>query len=311
MPVERGGNGASRNGKTEQNSVKVTVKDFANHVKPTWCPGCGDFGVLNALKRALVQLEIAPHQAAVISGIGCGSKIVDYMRVNGFMTLHGRPLPVATGVKLANPSLHVIVVSGDGDGYGIGGNHFLHTARRNPNLTHIVENNQIYALTKGQYSPTSQRGFKSTTSPQGAAEQPVNPLLVALAAGATFVARGFAGEPKQLADLIAQGIQHKGYALIDALQPCPTFNKVNTYEWYAQRIYRVDEEDGYDPTDFERAWRTAREWGERIPVGVVYRSEEMPSYEHYVPALEEGPVVHHPFDKVDEALFDALKREYM
>lgn len=307
MPGE---NGASRNG-AGGGVATVTVRDFANHVKPSWCPGCGDFGILNALKRALAQLGIAPHQAAVISGIGCGSKIVDYMRVNGFMTLHGRPLAVATGVKLANPDLHVIVVNGDGDGYGIGGNHFLHTARRNPDITHVVENNQIYALTKGQYSPTSERGFKSTTSPRGAAEQPVNPLLVALAAGATFVARGFAGEPKELADLIAQGIQHKGYALIDALQPCPTFNKRNTYEWYAERIYRVEEEPGYDPSDLERAWRTARQWGERIPVGVVYRREEIPSYETYVPALAEGPVVHHPFDKVDEALFDALRREYM
>lgn len=308
MPNKNGVNRASRNG--HASAPRLTVRSFANHVKPSWCPGCGDFGVLTALKQALVQLDIAPHEAAVISGIGCGSKIVDYMRINGFMTLHGRPLAVATGVKLANPDLHVIVVNGDGDGYGIGGNHFMHTARRNPDMTHIVENNQIYALTKGQYSPTSDRGFKTSTSPEGAAELPVNPLLLALAAGATFVARGFAGEPKHLASLIAAGIRHKGYALIDVLQPCVTFNKVNTYEWYADRIVRVDEEEDYDPSNFETAWRTARLWGERIPVGIVYQRDDVPSYEEFVPALKEGPVVGDPFAKVDEAVFEELKLEY-
>lgn len=308
MPGADGTTSASRNGRKDTQGL--TVRSFANHVKPTWCPGCGDFGVLTALKQALVQLEIWPHEAAVISGIGCGSKIVDYMRINGFMTLHGRPLAVATGVKLANPSLHVIVVNGDGDGYGIGGNHFMHTARRNPDITHIVENNQIYALTKGQYSPTSDRGFKTSTSPDGAAELPVNPLLLALACGATFVARGFAGEPKHLASLIAAGIRHKGYALVDVLQPCVTFNKVNTYEWYAERIYRVDEETGYDPADFDAAWRMAQQWGDRIPVGIIYQREGIPSYEEFVPALKEGPVVHQPFAKVDEAVFERLKLEY-
>lgn len=303
-------NDVSKNG-DGRTSVNLSVKDFANHVKSSWCPGCGDFGVMAALKQALVQLGIPPHRAAVISGIGCGSKIVDYMRVNGFMTLHGRPLPVATGVKLANPDLHVIVVNGDGDGYGIGGNHFMHTARRNPDITHVVENNQIYALTKGQYSPTSERGFKTSTSPQGAAEHPVNPLLLALAAGATFIARGFAGEPKQLASLIAAGIQHKGYALIDVLQPCVTFNKLNTYEWYAERIFRVDELEGYDPGDFEAAWRTALMWGDQIPVGIIYRREDLSSYEAFVPALERGPVVHDPFERVDEAVFASLKQEYV
>lgn len=303
-------NGTSHNGASSAPAVKVSVKDFANHVKSSWCPGCGDFGVLTALKQALAELGIAPHQAAVISGIGCGSKIVDYMRVNGFMTLHGRPLAVATGVKLANPDLHVIVVNGDGDGYGIGGNHFIHTVRRNPNITHVVENNQIYALTKGQYSPTSDKGFKTSTSPDGAAETPINPILLALAAGATFVARGFAGEPKHLAQLIAAGIRHRGYALIDVLQPCVTFNKVNTYEWYGERIYRLEEGE-YDPTDFGRAWRVAAEWGERIPVGIIYRRDDIPPYDDSVPALQRGPVVHRPFDIIDEELFASLKREYM
>jgi len=301
---------SSRNGKSAAPDQQLTLKDFANRVKSSWCPGCGDFGVLTALKQALVELGIAPHQAAVISGIGCGSKIVDYMRVNGFMTLHGRPLAVATGVKLANPDLHVIVVNGDGDGYGIGGNHFLHTARRNPDITHVVENNQIYALTKGQYSPTSDRGFKTSTSPDGAAEFPVNPLLIALAAGATFVARSFAGEPKHLAQMIAAGIRHRGYALIDVLQPCVTFNKINTYEWYAERIYRVDDDGAYDPSDFAQAWRTASLWGERIPIGIIFQRDDVPPYDEHVPALKRGPVVHRPFDIVDEERFASLKRAY-
>ncbi|HLA19290.1 MAG TPA: thiamine pyrophosphate-dependent enzyme, partial [Dehalococcoidia bacterium] len=171
----------------------------------TWCAGCGDFAILKALKLALADLSIEPYQALVVSGIGCGSKLPDYMTINGYMTIHGRPLPVATAAKLANPELQVVVVNGDGDSYGIGGNHFVQTCRRNPNITQIVENNQIYGLTKGQYSPTSDKGFVTTTSPDGAIELAFNPMSVALAAGATFIARAFAGEPKHLAQLIAEG----------------------------------------------------------------------------------------------------------
>ncbi|HEY8415504.1 MAG TPA: thiamine pyrophosphate-dependent enzyme, partial [Thermaerobacter sp.] len=182
---------------------KLTVQAYASDHRPTWCPGCGDYGILNALKKALVDLEIWPHEVMIVSGIGCGSKLPDYISANGFMTIHGRPLAVATGIKLANPKLHVIVVHGDGDGYGIGGNHWLHAMRRNIDLTDIVENNQIYALTKGQYSPTSERGFKTTTSPTGAPEDPVLPTRVAFASGATFIARAFAGEPNQMAAIFA------------------------------------------------------------------------------------------------------------
>ena len=270
--------------------TRLDPKIFDATADVTWCAGCGDFAVLKALKLALADLAIEQHQALVVSGIGCGSKLPDYMTVNGYMTIHGRPLPVATGVKLANPQMHVVVVNGDGDSYGIGGNHFVQACRRNPDITQIVENNQIYGLTKGQYSPTSDKGSITTTSPDGSIELAFNPMAVALAGGATFIARAFAGEPKHLAQLIAAGIQHRGYALIDVLQPCVTFNRVNTYDWYRQRIYHLEDQD-YDPTDREAAWAKAHEWEERIPLGIVYRAEGLPTYEDQVATLRGGSPV--------------------
>ena len=257
----------------------------------TWCIGCGDFAILRALKLALADTRIAPHEVLIVSGIGCGSKLPDYMNANGYMTIHGRPLAIATGAKLANPDLHVLVVDGDGDAYGIGGNHFIHAARRNPNITHVVENNQVYGLTKGQYSPTSDSGFATTTSPDGAIEMAVNPVATAIAMGATFVARGFSGEPRHMAQIIAQGIRHRGYALIDVLQPCVTFNRVNTYDWYRSRIYHLEEEPGYDSEDRSAAWDKANEWGDRIPVGIIYRADGVPTYEDQVLALRDGSPV--------------------
>ena len=271
--------------------TKIDAKVYDTTVEVTWCAGCGDYAILKALKLALAELGIAPHQVLLVSGIGCGSKLPDYMNANGYMTIHGRPLAVATGAKLANPELHVIVVNGDGDSYGIGGNHFLHTCRRNPNITQIVENNQIYGLTKGQYSPTSDAGFITTTSPDGAFEAALNPAAVALAAGATFIARSFSGDPKHLAEVIAQGVRHRGYALIDVLQPCVTFNRVNTYAWYRERVYHLEEEQGYDHSDRTAAWHKAQEWGERIPVGVIYQVDGVPPYEEQVRALEDGSPV--------------------
>ena len=270
--------------------TRLDPKTFEAATEITWCAGCGDFGILRALTIALADLAIELHQALVVSGIGCGSKLPDYMNINGYMTIHGRPLPVATAAKLANPDLHVIVVDGDGDAYGIGGNHFVQVCRRNPNITQIVENNQIYGLTKGQYSPTSDKGFVTTTSPDGAIELAFNPMAIALAAGATFIARAFSGEPKHMAKVIAEGITHRGYALIDVLQPCVTYNKVNTYDWYRKRIYHLENET-YDPADREAAWAKAREWEERIPLGILYRGEGLPTYEDQVRALEGGSPV--------------------
>lgn len=285
--------------------TRLDAKLFDATTEVTWCAGCGDFAILRALKLALAELGIEPYQALVVSGIGCGSKLPDYMHVNAYLTNHGRPIPVATAAKLANPDLHVIATSGDGDSYGIGGNHFVQSCRRNPNITQIVENNQIYGLTKGQYSPTSEKGFITTTSPDGAIELAFNPMAIALAAGATFIARGFAGEPKHLAELIAQGIQHRGYALIDVLQPCVTFNRVNTYSWYRQRVYHLEDE-GYDPSDRDAAWEKAHEWEERIPLGVLYRMEGQPTYEDQVKALAGGS----PVSRVNDLARDPRPQQY-
>jgi 2-oxoglutarate ferredoxin oxidoreductase subunit beta len=268
----------------------VDLQAFEEKADVTWCPGCGDFGILRGLKLALTELGVKPHEAVLVTGIGCGSKIPDYMNINGYMTIHGRPLAVATGAKLANPELTVIVMNGDGDSYGIGGNHFIHTCRRNPDITHIVEDNQVYGLTKGQYSPTSEQGFVTSTSPDGSIERALNPMAVALAAGATFGARSFAGDPKHVAKMTIEGMKHRGYALIDVLQPCVTFNHVNTYEWYRERVYHLDEE-GHDPSDKQAAWLKAQEWGDRIPIGVLYQSDELLAYEDQVSALSGGTPV--------------------
>ena len=287
------------------------MKSFDNGIRPSWCPGCGDFAILTALKNAFVAENIHPHEVMIVSGIGCGSKLPDYIHANGFMTIHGRPLPVATGIHLAHHEMHVVVVDGDGDAYGIGGNHLLHTLRRNPNLTHIVENNQIYALTKGQYSPTSHKGFKTTTSPEGAIETPVLPTALAFTGGATFIARGFSGEPKHLARLIAAGLRHRGYALIDVLQPCVTFNKLNTYEWYQERVYKVDEQEGYSPENRQQAAEVVNQWGDRIPIGILYQEQGRPTYEDQVTILKDGPLATRPLEKLPDPVFEQLKESFV
>jgi 2-oxoglutarate ferredoxin oxidoreductase subunit beta len=264
----------------------VTVSDYAG-LKPAWCPGCGNFGILRALNKALVDLEIEPHQVLMVSGIGQAGKLPHYSRSNVFNSLHGRPVPPAIGAKIANPELVVIAISGDGDAYGEGGNHFLHAMRRNHDITYLVHNNQVYGLTKGQASPTSDLGFVTKSTPDGSAP-PLNPIAVAIAAGATFVARGFAGDIDHLAEIIKTGIQHKGFALIDILQPCVSFNHKNTHEWYRQRVYKLGGE--YDPTDRLAGFNKAQEWGDRIPIGVIYRVQR-PAFEEQIPALSKGPLV--------------------
>lgn len=274
----------------------VTMQDYASPVRPTWCSGCGNYGIHNALKTALATIGLAPHQVLLISGIGCGSKLPDYTYANGFLTLHGRALAIATGARLANHALKVFCIHGDGDAYGEGGNHLIHAARRNINIVDIVQNNRRYSLTKGQYSPTSDHGLVTGTSPEGAIEEMFNPLAIALAAGATFVARGFAGDLKHLTNLIVKAAQHRGYALIDVLQPCVSFNRINTYDWYRARIYKL-EDTGYQPTDRLAAFGKCQEWGERIPIGIFYQDEERPSYEEQVPALQAGPLVQRPLQR--------------
>ncbi|MDR7433994.1 MAG: 2-oxoacid:ferredoxin oxidoreductase subunit beta [Armatimonadota bacterium] len=286
----------------------LDVKIYNSPVKPTWCPGCGDYGILNAVKAALAQLEILPHEVAIFTGIGCGSKLPDYMTVTAFTTIHGRPIPVATGAKLANPKMHILVVAGDGDTYGIGANHFIQALRRNPDITLIVENNMVYGLTKGQYAPTSQKGMVTSTTPEGAIEVALNPLAMAITGGATFVARGFSGDPKHLAWLIAEAIKHKGFSLVDVLQPCVVYNKVQTYDFYRERVYKLEEE-GWDPADRKAAWEKAHEWGDRIPIGIFYRVEGEPTYEDQVPALREGALTTQPVG-LDPQAFEALLNEF-
>jgi len=271
----------------------VTLSDYAG-LQPTWCPGCGNFGILKALNKALVELEIEPHRVLLVSGIGQAGKLPHYTRGNVFNSLHGRPVPPSIGAKIANPELVVIAVSGDGDAYGEGGNHFIHAARRNHNITYLVHNNQVYGLTKGQASPTSDAGFITKTTPYGATN-PVNPVALAIVSGASFVGRGFAGDDEHLSSLIKQGITHRGFSLIDILQPCVSFNHKNTYSWYRERVYKLEDESGYDPDDKKAALEKAQEWGERIPIGIIYR-KELPVYEDQLPALRKGPLVRQEID---------------
>ena len=266
----------------------VTMNDYTG-LKPAWCPGCGNFGILRALDKALVTLKLEPHQVLMVSGIGQAGKLPHYSRGNVFNSLHGRALPVAIGAKIANPELTVIAIGGDGDGYGEGGNHFLHSLRRNHDITYLVHDNQVYGLTKGQASPTSDEGFITKTTPEGASPA-INPIGVAIMAGASFVARAFAGDIDYLALLIQKGIRHQGLALIDILQPCVSFNHKNTFKWYRERVYKLDEEKGYSPSDKKQALEKAQEWGERIPIGIIYE-QKRPTFEDRLPALEKGSLV--------------------
>ena len=282
-------------------------RDFDVERRPTWCRGCGNFGILNAVKMALAERNLAPHETFFVTGIGCGSKLPHYLRATGFHTLHGRAIAVATGVRLANHGLRVIVVHGDGDGYGEGLAHFLNAARRNVDIADIVQDNRIYGLTKGQYSPTSEQGKRTPTSPGGSIDRPVNPLALALAAGATFVSRGYSGELRHLAWLIGEALDHRGYALVDVLQPCVTWNRSYAYDFYRVRVTILEEEESYDNTDRGRAQDRVLEWGDRIPIGILYRDETLPTYEEQIPALEAGPLVHRPLAKLTPPQIEALQ----
>lgn len=240
--------------------------------EPSWCPGCGNYMIRTALKQALEELEIEPHQVVVSSGIGQAAKMPHYIKVNGFNGLHGRALPPAIGIKMANKDLKVIAESGDGDTYGEGGNHFIHTIRRNIDITHFVHDNQIYGLTKGQSSPTTAMGQETTLQFDGVKVEPLKPLALALTMGAGFVARGFSGDIPHLVEIMKEAINYKGYALVDIFQPCVVWNKVNTFSWYKNRVYHLPED--YDYTDKERAFKKSMEFGDRIPIGIIYKVEK-------------------------------------
>lgn len=289
-----------------ENKIKET--DFLTPIKPTWCAGCGNFGIWAALKKALADLEIPPHKVATIFDIGCTGNSVNWYKTYGFHSLHGRTLPVAFGIHLANHKLKVIALGGDGGVYGEGGNHFLHTCRANPDITLIVSNNQLYSLTTGQATPTTAKGTKTKSTPQGTIEAMMNPLQIAVSSGASFVARGYADEIAHLTDLFKKAISHKGFSVVDVVSPCVTLNKINTRDWYKKRVYKLSPsviptgdvpkgqispaggEEEYNPADKNQALIKSGEWGEKIPIGVIYQEEKL-TYEDNLPQLKEKSLV--------------------
>ena len=269
-----------------------------------WCPGCGNFTILEALKEALEQSGKEPHEVLVVGGIGQAAKTPQYINTNGFSGLHGRALPPAAAAKIANKALTVIVDTGDGDSYGEGGNHFIHNIRRNVDITHFVHDNQIYGLTKGQASPTTSLGHVTEVQSMGTISDPMSPLLLAICAGAGFVARAFSGDKQQLVSIMLEAIRHRGYSLVDILSPCITFNKVNTFQWYSKRVYKL--EDDYNNTDKLAAMQKAMEWGDRIPLGIIYK-EEKPTYNDRIAFLRDGePLVEtqHDLSKIRSFMMD-------
>lgn len=264
----------------------VNIEDYGDY-NTSWCPGCGNFGIMQAVRQALAAQDIAPHQFVYVSGIGQAAKAPHYINCNMFNGLHGRSLPVAQAVRLANTDLPVLVSSGDGCSYGEGGNHFLAAVRRNIDLTVLAHNNQIYGLTKGQASPTTMTGQITKTQPLGVTASPFNPVAVAVAMKCSFVARSFAGDKDHLAEMIELAMQHKGFALVDIMQPCVSFNKINTFTWYKERCTKLP--DDYDPTDWATAMTTAEKFGDEIPIGVIYKHARQP-YEEQVPQLADGPL---------------------
>ena len=288
--------------------IQLTARDFKGLVDPDWCAGCGDFGVLNSLQRTCAELGLKPHEILTISGIGCSSNLPGYFNAYGMHTLHGRSLAIASGAKLANHELTVIVTGGDGDGYGIGGNHFTHTARRNVDLTYIVMNNQIYGLTTGQISPTSSLGMKTKSTPFGSVEMPMNPITSAIMSGATFVARGFSGDVRHLTELMKQAIQHKGFALVDVFSPCVTFNLDNGHSFFKDRVTKLEDE-GHDTSDWQSACEKALSWGDKIYTGLFFRTEEKPDLGTREQVLEkEGPLARRPLGLTKEQAEGIISR---
>lgn len=245
----------------------MDTKDYDMDVDIAWCPGCGDFAILNIVKQVVAELSIDPKELVIASGIGQAAKLPHYLKTNVFNGLHGRPIPAATAIKAANPELTVIVNSGDGDIYGEGGNHFIHAIRRNTDLTIIVHNNMVYGLTKGQASPTSQPGFKTPVQVGGVFEEPFNPIAIALAANASFVARAYCGDIERAKGIVKKAVKHKGFSLVDMFQPCVTYNKLNTYDWFKENTYYL--KDSYKANDRVAAFKKALET-EKFPLGVFY-----------------------------------------
>ncbi|MCG7407411.1 2-oxoacid:ferredoxin oxidoreductase subunit beta [Paenibacillus sp. ACRRX] len=286
----------------------ATFKEFRNNVKPNWCPGCGDFSVQAAIQRAAASAGLEPEKLAVISGIGCSGRISGYINAYGFHSIHGRALPIAQGVKLANRDLTVIASGGDGDGFAIGMGHTVHAIRRNINMTYIVMDNQIYGLTKGQTSPRSAVGFKTKSTPEGSIESTLSPLEIALAAGATFVAQSFSSDLKQLTSLIEQGINHEGFSLINVFSPCVTFNKINTYDWFKENIVNLDSVEGYDASNRVMAMTKLMETNGMI-TGLIYQNQDKRSYENLITGFRPEPLTNQNL-QISVEDFDKLLKEF-
>ncbi|MFX3624698.1 MAG: 2-oxoacid:ferredoxin oxidoreductase subunit beta [Ectobacillus sp.] len=287
----------------------ATFKDFRNNVKPNWCPGCGDFSVQAAIQRAAANVGLEPEQMAVVSGIGCSGRISGYINSYGFHGIHGRALPIAQGVKMANRDLTVIVAGGDGDGFAIGMGHTIHAIRRNIDVTYIVMDNQIYGLTKGQTSPRSDVGFKTKSTPQGSVEPALSVMEMALTAGATFVAQSFSSDLKELTQLIEEGIKHKGFSLINVFSPCVTYNKVNTYDWFKENLKKLSEVEGYDPSNRVMAMQTLME-NNGLVTGLIYQNKQQPSYQELIKTYSEKPLTYADLT-LDQSMFDELVAEFM
>jgi len=276
--------------------VEYKLSDYKTEVHNDWCPGCGDFGILNSIQMSLSDLKIPPHDVALFSGIGCSGKTPHFIHTYGIHTLHGRVLPFAQGAKLSNPNLKIIAVGGDGDGLGIGSGHFVNAGRRNVNMTYIIYNNGVYGLTKGQAAPTLKLGMKTKSLPQPNMNDSINPISLAIISGFTFIARGYSYDIKHLKDIIKKGILHNGLSYIDVLQPCPTYNDINTKEWYQSyeidkedsskkipKIYKLDEEnyngfvsdENEIPHKISLAIEKSREWEKRIPIGIFYQNDNL------------------------------------
>lgn len=282
----------------------VSPEDYGNF-ETAWCPGCGDFGILKALKKALAEMDKSPDEMLLVSGIGQAGKLPHYLRCNFFNGLHGRTLPPATAAKIANHELTVMAIAGDGDCYGEGGNHFIHAIRRNPDITLLVHDNQIYGLTKGQASPTTEHGMKTKINREGVFNRQLNPLALAISQDCSFVARSFSGDIQHLSETIKKAIEHKGFSLVDILQPCVTFNHLNTFKWYSERVYKLDENE-YPLNDRVKAFEKSLEWGDRIPLGVLYANER-PVLEDSFDVLKSGPLVRNsPKTKMVNELIDGF-----
>lgn len=281
------------------------IANFDTNIKPTWCSGCGNFGIWAAIKNTLAAADWAPDSVLVVYGIGCHGHMVNFLKTYGFQALHGRPIPVAMGAKIANHKLNVLVVAGDGDTYGEGINHLISAARGNHDITLIVHNNETYGLTTGQASPTTEKGTKTKSTPLGQFEVPINPLTLAIACGATFVARGFAGDIDDLADLIKKGVDHRGFSIIDVLQPCVTFEKIHNYDWLLSRIFKINRKK-YHTADKIEALKLASLWGQKIPIGIFFE-EARPSLTDELPQLSKQTLLEKRGVKVN---FEKITKDF-